>query len=85
MAAELRFPQKPLSVQNTHEHEWAGRWAWPPGDMGGGSSKQAQLERYGQLLSPAERRALETTFHEIAGAADATSFTDKQFSVSSRE
>ena len=51
--------------------------------MGGGGSKQAQLERYGQLLSPAERQALEATFHEIAGTPDASSLTEKQLTVSS--
>ena len=49
--------------------------------MGGGGSKHAQLERYGQLLAPAERRALELTFHEIAGSHDASSFTQKQLTV----
>jgi hypothetical protein len=49
--------------------------------MGGGGSKQADLERYGQLLTPGERQALETTFHEVAGSPDASSFTDKQLQV----
>ena len=57
-------------------------WAWPEA-MGGGVSKQAQLERYGQLLSPAERQALENTFHEIAGSQQALSFTEKQLTVRS--
>ena len=50
--------------------------------MGGGGSKQAHLERYGQLLSPGERRALETTFHAISGTQQALAFTDKQLNVS---
>ena len=50
--------------------------------MGGGNSKQAQLERYGYLLSRVERLALESTFHEIAGSQDATSLTEKQLTVS---
>ena len=49
--------------------------------MGGGGSKQAQLERYGQLLSPAERQALETTFHAIAGSQEAAAITETQLRV----
>lgn len=50
--------------------------------MGGGGSKQAQLERYGQLLTPGERQALELTFHEISGSHEASFFTEKQLTVS---
>ena len=49
--------------------------------MGGGGSKHAQLERYGQLLTSAERKALELTFHEIAGSQDASAFTEEQLRV----
>lgn len=50
--------------------------------MGGGGSKQAQLERYGQLLTPGEREALEITFLEISGSQEASFFTEKQLTVS---
>lgn len=50
--------------------------------MGGSGSKQAQLERYGQLLSSRERQALETTFHDIAGSSDASILTKQQLNVS---
>ena len=49
--------------------------------MGGGGSKQAQLERYGQLLSPRERHAVETTFTDIAGSPDASFLTQQQLNV----
>lgn len=49
--------------------------------MGGGGSKQAQLDRYGQLLTPGERRALELTFHEIADSQEASAFTEQQLTT----
>ena len=49
--------------------------------MGGGGSKQAQLERYGQLLSQGERQALENTFHDIAASPDASFLTEQQLKV----
>lgn len=51
--------------------------------MGGGNSKEAQLEKYGQLLSSSERKALESTFHQIAGSPDVSAITEKQITVSS--
>ncbi|CAI8034702.1 MTOR-associated protein MEAK7 [Geodia barretti] len=49
--------------------------------MGGGGSKQAQLERYGHLLSPRERHAVETTFTDIAGSPDASFLTQQQLNA----
>ncbi len=50
--------------------------------MGGSSGKQAQLDRYGQLLSPGEKKALSDCFVAIAGRPEADSFTEDQLEVS---
>lgn len=49
--------------------------------MGGGNSKEVQLEKYGQLFSAQERACLNRTFHIIAGYEEATSFSKHEFQV----
>ena len=49
--------------------------------MGGGDSKQARLERYGELLSWTERKALSNCFHTIAGSQEQEELTIKQLQV----
>ena len=49
--------------------------------MGGGNSKDAELDRYGQLFSEQEKKCLKTTFHAIAGYQEATFFSQAEFQV----
>lgn len=50
--------------------------------MGGGNSKEQQLEKLGQLFSVQERQCLNTTFHAIAGYEEATFFSNEEWQVS---
>lgn len=50
--------------------------------MGGGSSKDAQLQKLGQLFSTQERQCLNKTFHTIAGYEEATFFSKDELQVS---
>ena len=50
--------------------------------MGGGNSKEAQLDKLGQLFSAQEKKCLNTTFHIIAGYEEATFFSRDEFQVS---
>ena len=49
--------------------------------MGGGTSRQALLERYGELLSRKEREALNRCFTAIAKSQEIDHFTLKQLQV----
>jgi len=49
--------------------------------MGGGNSKKAQLEKYGQDFSEQEKECLSKTFHIIAGYEEATYFSNDEFQV----
>lgn len=49
--------------------------------MGGGNSKEAQLDKLGQLFSAAEKKCLNATFHIIAGYDEATFFSKDEFQV----
>ncbi len=49
--------------------------------MGGGNSKKAQLDRYGQDFSEEEKKCLSKTFHLIAGYEEATYFSAEEFKV----
>ena len=49
--------------------------------MGGGSSKDAQLQKLGQLFSAQERQCLNRTFHAIAGYEEATFFSKDELQV----
>lgn len=49
--------------------------------MGGGSSKEAQLSRFGQFLTAPERRALELAFLAISSTQEAKAFSKRQFTV----
>ena len=49
--------------------------------MGGGESKNSQLQKYGGLLSEEERARLRTVFGNIAGDAEATTISSQQFKV----
>lgn len=49
--------------------------------MGGGNSKAAQLDKYGQFFSSQEKECLTKTFHIIAGYGEATFFSEDQFQV----
>jgi hypothetical protein len=51
-------------------------------DMGGGSSKAAQLQQLGHLFSDQERQCLNRTFHIIAGYEEATFFSKDELQVS---
>ena len=50
--------------------------------MGGGSSKEAQLDKLGHMFSPQEKKCLNSTFHIIAGYDEATFFSKEEFQVS---
>ncbi len=49
--------------------------------MGGGSSKDVQLDKLGQLFSEQEKKCLNTTFHIVAGYDEATFFSKNEFQV----
>ena len=49
--------------------------------MGGSGSKQAQLDKFGQLLSSQEKEALNTCFLAIAGAQEAEGFGEEKLQV----
>ena len=51
------------------------------GDLGGGTSRQALLERYGELLSGKKREALNRCFTAIAKSQEIDHFTLKQLQV----
>ena len=53
--------------------------------MGGGQSREALLERHGQLLSRCEREAVNKCFVAITGRSEAESFSREQLLVSTRE
>ena len=50
--------------------------------MGGGSSKESQLERYGKQLGRVEREAVGRCFLAISGSESAQSFGEGQLRVS---
>lgn len=49
--------------------------------MGGSGSKQAQLDKFGQLLSSQEKEVLNTCFLAIASAQEAESFGEEKLQV----
>lgn len=49
--------------------------------MGGGSSKEAQLQKLGQFFSTQEQQCLNRTFHIIAGYDEATFFSKDELQV----
>lgn len=50
-------------------------------EMGGSGSKQAQLDKFGQLLSVQEKEALNSCFAAVAGSPDAESFSENKLQV----
>ena len=53
--------------------------------MGGGQSREALLEKHGQLLSRCEREAVNKCFVAITGRSEAESFSREQLFVSTGE
>jgi len=49
--------------------------------MGGSGSKQAQLERFGQLLSSQEKESLSRCFFAITGVQQADAFEEDKLQV----
>ena len=50
--------------------------------MGGGQTKQKQLDQYGQLLSPQEKMAISASFQAVAGSPEVNFFQEEQLQVS---
>ena len=49
--------------------------------MGGGESKNSQLQKYGGLLNATERETLRAVFGNIAGDTEANTLSPQQFKV----
>ena len=49
--------------------------------MGGGESKNSQLQKYGGLLNERERETLRAVFGNIAGDTEANTVSPQQFKV----
>ena len=49
--------------------------------MGGGQTKEKQLDRFGQLLSAQEKIAISTSFQAIAGSSEVNFFVESQLQV----
>lgn len=49
--------------------------------MGGGQTKEKQLDRFGQLLSTQEKIAISASFQAIAGSREVNFFVESQLQV----